>query len=296
MTPARSYVSNPASNLIAQGALFILLGEGLLAAMGAIIKHLSADVGTEQIVFFRNIAGLIVVCPIIWHQGVKQLATRYIHLHLLRSLVGLSAMYCYFWVLGRMPLADAFLVKLTSPFFMPLLAWWWLKEPSNKHTYIAIAIGFVGVYCVLSPSGSTDAWLAAGVALLGAILAALAKVSIRRMSATESSPTIVFYFGLISTLASMPLAILNWQPIALHVWAWLVLLGLVATLGQLCLTKAYTLAPTGKIGVYVYSTVLYGVVLGWVFWGEVPTWSSALGAVLIVGAGLFNVYHNKRSA
>ena len=113
------------------------------------------------------------------------------------------------------------------------------------------------------------------------------------MSATESSQTIVFYFGLIAAIVSAPGAALNWQPVPNDMWGWILLLGLVATVGQLLLTRAYRIAPTGKVGVYAYSAVLYGAVMGWYFWDELPLWTTWLGATLIVSAGLLNLYQPK---
>ena len=272
-----------------QAALFLLIGEALLAVMGGIIKHLSDHLPTEQIVFFRNIGGLAVLLPLILSQGTSLLKTQVWHLHLFRGLVGVSAMYCYFWALGNMPLAEAFLVKLSGPFFMPLIALLWLGERAGRYSIIAIIIGFAGVACILRPDNSAFTLIAL-VALLGAFLAAVVKVTIRRMSGTESSQTIVFYFGLIATIVTAPAAILNWQTPSLMVWLWIVAMSLVATIGQLALTRAYRIAPTGKVGVYVYSAVLYGALMGWIFWDEIPLWTTWLGAALIISAGLLNLY------
>ena len=275
-----------------QAALFLLAGEALLAVMGALIKGLSADLSTEQIVFFRNAAGLVILTPLVLHQGRALLVTQQWHWHLMRGLVGVSAMYCYFWALGHMPLTEAFLVKLSSPFFMPLIALLWLGERAGRYSLIAVVVGFAGVACILRPEDSAFTTVAL-VALLGAFLAALAKVTIRRMSGTESSQTIVFYFGVIAAVVSAPGAALNWQPVSGHHWGWILLLGLVATLGQLALTRAYRTAPTGKVGVYAYSAVLYGALMGWLIWDEIPAWTTWLGASLIVAAGLINLYRPK---
>jgi len=275
-----------------QGALFLLMGEALLAVMGGMIKYLSDTLSTEQIVFFRNAAGLVILAPLVLQQGRKLLHTQVWHWHLMRGLVGVSAMYCYFWALGHMPLTEAFLVKLSSPFFMPLIGLLWLGERAGRYSLLAVAVGFAGVACILRPDDSAFTFIAL-VALLGAFLAALAKVTIRRMSATESSQTIVFYFGLIAAIVSAPGAALNWQPVPNDMWGWILLLGLVATVGQLLLTRAYRIAPTGKVGVYAYSAVLYGAVMGWYFWDELPLWTTWLGATLIVSAGLLNLYQPK---
>lgn len=286
------------SDSLRKGALLLLLGEALLAFMGAMIKHLSDSLTTEQIVFFRNLAGLAVLLPIIWRssQGLEQFKTKVPQWHIMRALVGLSAMYCYFWVLGRMPLAEAFLVKLTSPFFMPFIAWWWLKEPTGGRAIYSIIIGFIGVFFILKPSGEQGLQFAALVGLLGAVLAALAKVTIRKMAPTENKNTVVFYFAAIATCISAPMALLNWQPIPAQAWLWIGLIGLVATWGQLALTRAYQLAPTGKIGVYVYSAVIYGAIMGWWFWDETPTISTLIGAALIIAAGLLNLKRKKSTA
>lgn len=279
-------------NHVIQGALLILLGEGLLSVMGAIIKHLSADMPTEHIVFYRNLFGLIMLIPIIMHNGFSQLKTQFIHFHLLRAAVGLSAMYGFFYVIGNMPLAEAFLVKLTSPFFMPIVAAIWLGEMIKPKTGWAIAIGFIGVMFILRP-GTDEFTPIAIIGLISAALASTAKVTIRRMSTTEPSVRIVFYFGAISTLLSaIPLFWSHYTPS----WSqlpWIALMGLVATLGQLALTKAYRIANPGQIGPYVYSSVVYGAILGWVFWGETLLITTIIGSGLIIAAGIWNVSGKK---
>lgn len=285
------------TNEIRRGALYLMLGEGLLAIMGAMIKHLSDDLSTEQIVFFRNVAGLVVLIPLILRTGVHELKTSVWHWHLMRGLVGVSAMFCYFWALAHLPLTEAFLVKLSAPLFMPMLGWWWLKEPAGRNNWLALVVGFAGVAVILRPGAPQEALtIAALIGLLGAFLAALAKVTIRRMSATESSQRIVFYFGLIAALVSAPGALMNWQPVPAAGWLWIAALGVVATLGQLALTKAYRIAPTGKVGVYVYSAVVYGALMGWLFWDEVPVWTTAAGAALIISAGIINLRESKTKA
>ncbi|GGY32068.1 hypothetical protein GCM10011297_01100 [Bacterioplanes sanyensis] len=272
------------------GAAYLLAGEALLAIMAALIKHLSSDLSTEQLLWFRNVAGLFVLLPLVVHHGRDLLRTQVWHWHLLRGVVGVSAMYCYFWALAHMPLTEAFLVKLSSPLFMPLLAWLWLREPAGRRSLVALLVGFAGVVTILRPGSDAEFTAVALIGLLGAVLAALAKVSIRRMSATEPSARIVFYFGVIASLISTPGAVLNWQPVSPQQWWLILLLGLIATLGQLALTKAYRLAPTGKVGVYAYSAVIYGALMGWLIWQEVPLWTTWAGAVLIISAGIINLH------
>ncbi|MGB1091834.1 MAG: DMT family transporter [Oceanobacter sp.] len=279
------------------GALFLLFGEAMLAIMGAIIKHLSDDLTTEQIVFFRNLMGLVVLAPLLIRSGPDILKTQVWHWHLMRGVVGVAAMFCYFWALANMALTEAFLVKLSSPFFMPLIALWWLKEPSGKYSWLSLAIGFSGVAIILLPGTDQVSGfnIAAVVGLIGAALAALAKVTIRRMSETEPSQRIVFYFGVIASLVSLPPALISWEPVPVEAWIWILALGAVATLGQLAMTRAYRIAPTGKVGVYVYSALIYGALMGWLIWDEVPALTTWLGAALIIAAGMVNLRGNRAS-
>lgn len=284
-----SFRSNPMfANPVVQGSILIVLGEGFLALMGAIIKHLGADLPNEVIVFFRNFFGLFMLIPILLHTGLSELKTNRLHLHIARSAVGLSAMYGFFYMLANMPLAEAFLVKLTSPFFMPLIATIWLAETIKPRTGWAIAIGFVGVIFILRPGAENFSPIAL-VGLVAAFLASFAKVIIRRMGDTEPSVRIVFYFGLISTLLSAIPLLWAWQTPLLHHWPWIALMGFVATLGQLCLTRAYRIANPGQIGPYVYVSVIYGATLGWFIWGETLLLTTIIGSALIIGAGIWNL-------
>ena len=279
-------------NKIVQGALLILLGEALLSIMGAIIKHLSIELPTEVVVFYRNLFGLIMLVPIILHAGPGTLKTQKLHLHFIRAGVGLSAMYGFFYVIANMPLAEAFLVKLTTPLFMPIVAALWLGESIQSKTRWAIFIGFLGVVFILRPG--TEAFTP--IALIGigaAFLASTAKVTIRKMGSTEPSVRIVFYFGVISSLLSAIPLTWAWQVPEAHHWPWIALMGLVGTLGQLALTRAYRIAKPGQIGPYVYSSVLYGALLGYVFWGEHLLVTTIIGSALIIVAGIWNLKPSK---
>lgn len=279
---------------IRQGAKFLLIGELLIALLAAMVRYLSAEISIEQILFFRNFLGLIALLPLILRSGISELKTNNIMGHVTRGLIGVTAMYCYFWTLAHIPLTEAFLVKLSAPLFMPIFAYLWLKEPAHRLNLVALFVGFGGVIVILSPNLGEDAdanWpvIAIWIGLLGAVLMALSKIAIRSMAAGETSQRIVFYYALISTLITLPGAVINWQPVPTAAWGWLIALGVIASAGQLALTKGYRTAPTGAIAVYAYTAVIYGALLGWLFWDEIPLWTTWLGAALIISAGLINL-------
>gem|GEM_PF-6833556 len=100
-----------------KGALFILISEFLFASMGAIVKNPSSELSNEMLVFIRNLFGLLMLSSWLLRHGIDQLKTQNLHLHLLRSILGVSALYCFFYALGNMVLAEGLLLKMTSPFF-----------------------------------------------------------------------------------------------------------------------------------------------------------------------------------
>lgn len=267
------------------GAMLIVASECLLTIMGAVIKHLSAELPTEMIVFFRNLFGVMLLAPYMLRHGPGRLRTRVPHLHLLRGLTGVGAMYCFFTTLAQVPLAEALLMKLTAPFFLPIIAWLWLGEHVPARTRWSILVGFIGVAVVLRPGfAAFSPYLLLG--LLGAALAALAKVAIRRMGETESGPQIVFFFGLIATSVSAVPLTWAWQTPSYAATAWLLGMGVLATIAQLAFTHAYRLAPPASIGPFTYSSVVFGALIGWWVWRETLLPTTWAGSVLIVVAGV----------
>lgn len=274
-----------------RGAACVLAGELLLALMGALIKYLSPDLGNAMLVFGRNALGLLIILPVmLLREGPDCLRTRHLRFHAVRGVVGVSAMYCYFFSLSGLALTDAVLLKLTSPFFIPVIAMLWLGERTSLYTLMTIALGFCGVVVLLQPGQATHEdvlFVMAGVS--GALLGGTAKVTIRRMGVSEPSARIVVYFGLVATTVSAPAALLNWQWPTAPQWLALLAVAACATLAQLLITTAYRIAPAGRIGQFTYSSVVFAALLGWLIWSDPFTLNQALGCLFIVGAGLLNM-------
>ncbi len=272
-----------------KGALLLVLGEGLLAVMAAMIKHLADTLPVEMIVFGRNLIGLAVLLPVLVASGgIRDLRTSHLRLHFIRGLTGVTAMFCFFFTIAHIPLAEAVLVKMTVPFFLPLVAWLWLNDRISGHTWAAIVLGFVGVGVILrADEGVVDPVML--VALAGAAIMSVAKVSIRRMAASEPPHRVVFYFSLFATLLSALLLLRVQQMPTGTEMLWLLAIGSVAIAGQFAMTTAYQLARPGQVGVYNYSAVVWAAFLGWLFWGETLVLSTVLGTLLIIGAGIWNL-------
>lgn len=278
-----------------QGALLILFSELMFASMGAAVKAASGlGLPNEMLVFMRNLLGLFVIVPLLLRYGVAEFRTRVYPLHLLRALLGLAAMYCFFFVLGRLQLADGMLLKMTSPIFMPLIALLWLGERVGRLAVLAIPVGFVGVALVLKPGGEMS-WVAA-LGVLGGLLAAFAKVTVRRLGRSEPTTRIVFYFTFNATLLSALPLLWAWQTPTLKEWALLLLMGVMGTAGQLLLTRGYGVAAAAQVSPFTYFSVVFGALYGYLFWGETMDWLFVAGAVLIAVAGVMAVRAGTRKS
>jgi drug/metabolite transporter (DMT)-like permease len=268
-----------------RAALYAVSAELLFATMGAAIKVASSELPNEVVVFFRNLFGLAFILPWLLRRGLAGLPTRHLRYHLVRALAGLGAMYCFFYALAHIPLAEAVLMKLTAPLFVPLVAFFWLRERLPAAVAGAVVLGFVGVALILRP-GLRELSPVLLVALAGGVLAAVAKTGVRRLTRTEPIARVVFYFALIATAVSaVPLA-WSWVTPSAAGWGLLLLVGLLATVAQLLMTAAYSHAPAAQVGPYTYTAVLFATAYGLLFWGETLGPATVAGAALVVAAGV----------
>lgn len=271
-----------------QGGLLLAVSALLFALTGVGIREISTSVNNESVVFFRNLVGVLFFLPLLMLRGTRPLRTKRLKSHLWRTTYGLAAMYCFFYAIAHLPLADAMLFTYSAPVFTPLIAHLWLKEPLTRRMQVTSLIGLVGVALVAKPSDA----LFDGAALVGlasSLLAAFAFVSIREMSDSEPATRIVFYFSLFSALFSaVPLA-WSWQPLDTSQLAWLLVIGLLATTSQIIMSRAYGLAPPGLIGPVAYLAIVFAGLLAWLLWNEAPGSLSLLGAALIFAASLLSV-------
>jgi len=267
------------------GAAFIVGGELMFASMGVGVRIVSELLPNASIVFYRNFFGLMLLSPWLLRHNLKGLRTRVPHLHLLRGIAGVSAMYCFYYAIAHMPLAEAMVLKLSAPLFIPMVALLWLHELVPARVWLGIAIGFGGVLLIMRP-GLEGISHAAPIALLGGLFAAIAKVAVRRLSRTEPTVRIVFFFALTAALISSVPAAWAWETPSFHALSWMLAIALFATLGQLCLTSGMSMAPAARMGAFGYFSVIFGAAYGWFLWDEQLVWWTIGGTALIFLSGL----------
>jgi drug/metabolite transporter (DMT)-like permease len=214
---------------------------------------------------------------------------------LLRGAVGTFSLICVYYSVTSLPLAEATILQYTHPIFTALLAVFFLKERIQPATLICIVLCILGLYCILLPEldGSTEVNLPAFsviVALIGAFGSSIAYVIVRKLSQTEDSSVIILYFPMIATPISFLLVLNDFIWPVLHLTFMLIMIGVFTQIGQYGLTKAMKTQEAGKASAFSYVQIVFSIVIGLVYFEEIPAVSTYIGGALIVVGALFNVF------
>jgi len=179
-------------------------------------------------------------------------------------------------------------LNYTMPLFIPFIAWWWLGEQVAPKLWGAIAIGFLGIVLILKPGLALFSPVSL-VGLAAGMLGATAMVGIRRLTHTEPAFRIVFYFSFLATIVSGVPLLWSWRPPPADLWLPLLAIGVLATLAQVLMTRAYAEAPAAAVGPFIYTTVVFAALAGWWIWGEGIDLISLAGAVFVCVAGVATI-------
>jgi len=280
-----------------RGASYAIASAAALAVSATCIKAAAQyGVPNSLAVFFRSSIGLALLLPWVLRRGFSGLRTKKLGGHLWRALFGLLSMYCYFYAIARLSLAEAVLLTYSMPLYVPFIAWAWLGERPAPGSLPSALIGLIGITLIVKPGVAGFASLTALIGAISGFAAAMAMVSIRRITDTEPATRIVFYFMLTATAVSaLPLPWF-WQTPPVSVWLLLLAIGASATLGQLFVTRAYAAAPAAQIGPFTYSSVVFAGLLGWMLWDEKPDALSLFGIGLVLCSCLLAIKPSRRVA
>ena len=307
----------------------ILKGIGLkvaatfvFALMAAAIKAMAATYPVGEVVLFRSIFALVVLVVWLYSRGEFPRALHTLRPlgHIGRSIAGSGGMFANFIALSLLPLADATAFTFATPLIVVPLAAILLKATVRIYRWSAVGLGFVGVLVMLSEhlgegfagrAAASGATLGAFVALGGAVSSAAAMIQTRRLTRSEATGAIVFYFSLLTALAgALVLIVAALWPAGTPGadWAagqrfilpspgdlfWLASIGLLGGGGQIMMTHSYRFADASIIAAFDYVAMLWAVILGLMLFGEVPSPRILLGAVIVVGAGAFVIWRERQ--
>ncbi|QFI40212.1 DMT family transporter [Moritella marina ATCC 15381] len=273
----------------------MLMSALAFAIMTACVKLVSTHgIPVFEIVAARAIVSLIISYVDVRRKGLSVWGHNK-QLLIARGAVGSLALICVYYAVTTLPLAEATILQYLHPVFTALLALVFLKERIQRSTIVCILCCILGLVLIVSPeitlSASNELPLfSVAVALMGALGSAIAYVIVKRLSNTEDSSVIIFYFPLMALPLSVFLLGDDFVMPDAEALILLILIGIFTQIGQVGLTKAMKTEVASKATAYSYIQVVFSIIFGWLLFSEVPSiWTWAGGALIIIGA-LINVF------
>ena len=277
----------------------------LFAVMQALVRSLGEIIPLGQVVFFRSAFAIVpLVVVYAWrNELITAVYTTRPFGQLWRGLISVFGMFLNFAALARLPLVDATAISFAAPLITVAFAAIFLRERVRIYRWSAVGVGFLGVLVTLWPhlepahlmtAGGTAATIGATCAMASAFTSAGSVIQTRRLTDTESTSSIVFYFSLICALAGLATWPFGWVTPSVGQLAALVALGVLGGLAHILLTESYRYAPASVIAPFDYTTMVWAFVLGYALFGEVPTKYVFIGATIIAGAGLFVIWRERQ--
>lgn len=283
-----SSMSLPYTSKIRSGVPFgialMLLGVFLFSMNDVMGKWLVATYSVGQVLLLRSIAALAVLLPLMRRRKVPFAIPPQPGLHALRITLSTLEVACFYWAVTYLPLADVMTYYLAGPIYVAAFAVFWLGERLDWQRVAAIGVGFAGVLIALRPSPATLS-LPAMIALAGSIFYALLMITTRKLRETHDATLVLGQIigALIFGLAAAPFAWVNPSPLDL---AGLFLLGIVSMGGHACVNRSLKIAPASIVAPYQYTLIVWAIVLGYIFFGDVVQFWTLVGAGVICIAGL----------
>ncbi len=280
--------------------IFMLFASLLFALMGVVAKKLSNNMPSVEIVFFRSIFSVLFILILIHKTPISQKGGK-IPLLILRGFFGFLGLLAFFYNIVNIPLAEAMTFSRTSPIFTAIFASLFISEKLNKKAWFYIFIGFIGIILITKPKNMIFLDKMDYIGILSGIFAGAAYTTIRKLKDYYDIRVIVLSFALSATLGSLFLMIIaNFIEIenldfalkkfilpTTDSWIYIILLGIISTVAQIYMTKAYSLAKGGIIGTISYSNILFAMILGLIFFNSgLPDLITTIGTILIIFSGI----------
>lgn len=279
-------------NALLVGILLMLAGDFMFALNDAMGKWLVATLSVGQVVFIRSVGAFIILGPMIARQGTAGLF-RFERpvMQALRVLAATVDTACFYAAVVYLPLADVMSFYMAGPIYVAALSHVLLGEKVGWRRWLAILVGFGGVLVMLKPSSAALS-LESIYALVGSVAFGFAIIFSRLLRGT-SDTTLVTWQTVGSLVLGGALAIGSWQTPTMLDWGGMLLLGIVSCVAHMLITRALKLAPAATLAPLHYTLLLWAVVFGLIFFGDVPSPRMLIGAGVVVLAGLF-IFHRQK--
>lgn len=279
-----------------RGIAAMLLAVGFFAMMDAFLKLMSAHYPALEVSALRGAASVpFVLLSVALRGQLRALKPVRWRMHLLRGVLAIVMLSTFVYSVRVLPLADAYSVFLTAPLLVTALSMPLLGERVDARRWIAITVGMLGTLVVLGPTGIGLASLGALAAVVSALCYALSAISVRVLTRTDSTVSMVFWFMLMLAVFGGILAAPNWVPFQREHWPWLVAVGILGAFGQHFITEAFRHAPASTVAPFEYSAMLWAVAIDWVVWRHAPSLAMLAGGGVIASCGLYLILLERRT-
>lgn len=278
-----------------RGAILVSIGAIALTLMAVLVKYVGKSMSPLQIQLFRSVVGLALVMPLFWREPLAPFRSPKLNLHVLRGFLGAAANAFLFYSITHLPLADAMALQFSRPLWAIPLALFVLGELVGLRRLFASLIGFMGILIFARPFTSGFD-VNALIGATGALFGAMAIIDVKKLSETEETRAIVFHFAFWNTVFSMIPGLWVWITPSLSELLLLILIGILGIIGQGWLTHGFKTGDASALIPLDYARIVYGAVLGFIFFGEVPGLLSYVGMGLIVGASIYLVLTEQKQA
>ena len=279
-------------NAVLAGVLIMLAGDFMFALLDALAKWLATSFPIGQVILIRSIASLLFLSPMIARQGVGSLfRLERPAVQVMRVVAMCFDVFFFYLAVVRLPLADVMSFYMAGPIYVAALSHFMLGERVGWRRWGAILLGFAGVLIILRPTSGVFSY-GSLYALVGSFGFAFAIIFSRMLRGT-SDTVLITWQTIGAALVAGVLAIGNWTPATGFDYGAMVVLGIVSCIAHMLITRALKLAPASTLAPLHYSLLLWAIVFGWVFFGDVPGWRTLAGAAVVVLAGLFIVHRQK---
>lgn len=269
-----------------RGALWMIASGVGFSLMAVAIKLLGHRLDSFQIGFFRVLIGFLAILPFAARAGRESLRTQHLGVHFVRAVFGLTAMYCSYYAIARIALADYTALSFTKPLFATLLAIVILGEVVRWRRWTATLVGFLGVLIMVRP-GSGTFQPAALAAIADSFSIAFLVTLVKRLPARETPLTMLFWFGIFACVMALGPALWFWQwPTPLE-WALLIVVGVLGAMAQSFWIRSFRAGEASVVAPFDYLRLPIAAGIGFVGFSELPTIWTFVGAAVIVASTLY---------
>jgi drug/metabolite transporter (DMT)-like permease len=276
-----------------KGAAYMALAGFLITSLHVLVRQISNEVHPIEIAFFRNIVGFVLLIPFLLRQDRAMWRSKQPKLQFFRSIVGVCAMMTWFMCLSMMPVGDATAISFVTVLFVTMGAALILGEKVGIRRWTAIAVGFIGTLIIIRP-GSGIFGPGMLVALVSTVFWAASVLCVKVLSRTDSSVTMVFTANVYFTIFSFVPALFVWTWPTLEQLGWMLVIGVLAMLGHLCMATALRITEATVVAPVDYIRLLWAAGIGYMVFGEFPDIWTWVGGTVIFASTVYITYRESR--